>query len=201
MPSRSVMRGSSVLLAVALAFATGHSSAHADVIAATQWTAVADAYVNSVKPTWKYGSSRFLRADGSPDVRTYLRFVVTGAPSGPHQTVLRIRHDWADPSPPFCDEPTDCLHVTRVHVRSVLGAWDEATLTYENAPAVGDVLGVSSDVVRRKDFWAEIDLGTLVDGDGVYELAMTGSTSTNQTFASREGRLLSAPKLVILPSG
>ena len=148
----------------------------------------ADGYVNSVKPTWNYGHSRYLRADGSPDVRTYLRFIVTGAPSGPQRTVLRIRHDWATEFPPFCDEPTDCLHVTRVHVRSVEGPWDEATLTYENAPAVGDVLGVSSDVVRRKDFWAEIDLGTLVEGDGVYDLALTGSTATNQTFASREGR-------------
>jgi hypothetical protein len=189
-----------VLIAATAVVAATPVSAAAGVPSSdvTTWTPQADTYVQSFAPTRANGTRRYLQADGDPDVRTYLRFVVAGAPRGPQHTVLRIRHATANPDPPFCDEPWECWHRTNVEVRAVAaGGWDEST-TYRTAPAAGRVLGVSSQEAGRALFWAEIDLGDLIDGDGVYELAVTGSSTTNQTFASSESG--NPPQLVILPA-
>jgi hypothetical protein len=51
---------------------------------------VADAYVNEASPTTNYGSSASLRADASPDVRSYLRFSVQGLSFPATSATLRV---------------------------------------------------------------------------------------------------------------
>jgi hypothetical protein len=199
----SLRRAALVGVAVAVAAAgtagsTAVAAAEPGTGVVTEWVPVADTFVRSSAPSSSYGSRAYLQADGDPEVRSYLRFAVSGAPAGPQPTVLRLRHSTANPSPPFCDEAWECWHVTRIEVRAVSGGgWTETT-TYATAPPVGEVLGLSSDVAGRQFFVAEIDLGNLVNGDGVYELVITGNSSTNQTFASRESA--SPPRLVIAPA-
>jgi hypothetical protein len=172
----------------------------------TSWPAAADLTVRADRPTTRYGASDFLRADGSPEARTYLRFAVTDAPDGPQPTVLRLRRSSASPdylSGTTCDadEPT-CWSYVRVSVRRVAGDWDEATTTWENAPPTGDRLGTAPDVRYRKyGAQVDIDVGELINGDGIYDLAVTGDTATNSTFASREqfGGVLAAEPVISAP--
>ena len=184
-------------LAIALFFLSG-TTAYASTEPMTVWAAVSDTLVRADQPTVSFGTSKFLYADGSPEKRIYLRFVVTGAPSGPQHTILRLNQTTANPFPPFCEEVWECWRYIRVSVRPVgAGDWDEST-TWATAPPVGEVIGMSPNEQFQGYFnLVEIDLGMLVDGDGIYELAVTGDTRTNYTFMSREN--LSPPRLVIVP--
>ena len=115
-----------------------------------------------------------------------LRFTVTGAPDGPQRTVLRLRQAIANPAEPFCDELDQCWHYVHVSARTVQGGWNEST-TWETAPPAGELLGTAPDnKVRGYHSLVDLDLGTFVNGDGIYEIALTSNTSTNDTFASRE---------------
>lgn len=148
----------------------------------TDWVATDDAYVSAASPSSSYGNASALRADTSPVIQSYLRFVVSSSEPGAHTTVLRL---YANSS-----------HNTGVQVRSVApGGWTEA-VTYNTAPAVGDVIATSGPYTAGA--YVEIDLGTLVTGDGTYELAITGTTSTATSLSSSEGA--NPPHLVLLPA-
>lgn len=180
------------------------TAASASTSPVTQWAAVNDTFVRSDQPTRSYGGSKYLYADGWPEKRIYLRFTVTDAPAGPQHTVLRLRQTTANPYPAFCDDlaPTEtgdpCFHYIRVSVRRVgAGAWDEST-TWLTAPPVGEVIGTApNELVRGFSTLVDIDLGMFVDGDGSYEVAVTGDNNTNYTFQSRENN--AAPLLVLVP--
>jgi parallel beta-helix repeat protein len=151
-----------------------------EVTGATEWTPVADAYVSAASPNSAYGTSTSLRADNDPVVRTYLRFEVSGSAPGPHRTILRLY--------------ALSTHNTGVQVRSVAGGGWTESVTFNTAPSVGDVIGSSGPLV--KDAFVEIDLGGLVTADGTYELALTGTTTTAVSMASRESAF--SPRLLLL---
>jgi hypothetical protein len=183
---------------VAVVLSLSATAASAETTTSSQWTAVADTFVRADMPTKSFGTSNYLYADGSPVKRTYLRFTVTGAPDGPQHTVLRLRQASSNLTEPFCDEIEECWHYVRVSARAVQGGWSEST-TWETAPPVGDLLGTApKQKVRGYHSLVDLDLGTFVNGDGTYEIALTSNTSTNYTFASRE-RAGAAPLLVLLP--
>ncbi len=54
------------------------------------FTPVADSYVNQSSPTKNYGDNRSIRVDGSPLVRSYLRFNVSGISGTVSKVTLRI---------------------------------------------------------------------------------------------------------------
>ena len=190
----TIAKRTSLLATAAITLVTAVSApttAVADTVPIAVWPANADTYVSAWNPTARYGSSKYLNADGPingpSDRHIFLRFTVSGAPDGPRHTVLRLRQSSAQIYEPFCDEAWECWHYVRVSVRAVgPGGWDEST-TYATAPPLGEVLGVAPAVkVQGYHSQIDIDLGTLVNGDGTYELAVTNDTTTNYTFASRE---------------
>jgi hypothetical protein len=186
-----------VAAVVAVVLSLSAAAASAETTTSSQWTAVADTFVRADVPTKSFGTSRYLYADGSPVKRTYLRFTITGAPDGPQHTVLRLRQAESTLER-SCDFPDECMHYVRVSARSVQGAWSEST-TWETAPPVGDLLGTApNEKIHGYRTLVDLDLGTFVNGDGTYEIALTGNTSTNYTFASRETGG-NAPLLVLLP--
>jgi hypothetical protein len=194
---RAVAIAKCVALAGLATLALSTTAASAEITTATQWAAVADTFVRSDTPTKSFGTSNYLYADGSPVKRMYLRFTVTGAPDGPQRTVLRLRQATANPAEPFCDELDQCWHYVHVSARTVQSGWNEST-TWETAPPAGELLGTAPDnKVRGYHSLVDLDLGTFVNGDGIYEIALTSNTSTNDTFASRE---LGAPQLLVLLS-
>ena len=141
---------------------------------------VADAYVNGASTGSNYGTSSQLRTDASPDIRSYLRFVVSGVSGTPTSATLRL---YAGSS-----------HNTGFEVREVAdNTWAEAEITYTNSPATGTLLGSSGPFSSGS--WVEIDVTSFVTGNGTYTVALTPQTSTNLRLNSREAG--NPPELVI----
>jgi hypothetical protein len=142
---------------------------------------VADSYVNESSPTVNYGSSLTLRADGSPLVRSYLRFNVQGLGGNVTQATLRV----------YANSSSSVGY--SIHGVSD-NSWGEGTINYTNAPALGPVEG-SSGIVSAP-VWKEFNVTVLINGDGTYSFALTTTHTTAISFASRESGA-NAPQLVI----
>jgi hypothetical protein len=85
---------------------------------------IADAYVDANKRSTNYGSATTLRADGSPIVRSYLRFNVQGLGGSVTRATLRL----------YANSSSSGGY----QVRGVSNnTWAESTIKYNNAPSVG----------------------------------------------------------------
>ena len=132
---------------------------------------VADTYVNQSSATTNYGTSTQLRVDGSPLVQSYLRFDVRNVTGRITRATLRVY-------------ATSALS-TGYDARAVTdNTWGETTVNYNNAPAFGNPLGVSGPVVAGG--WNNLDVTSLITGNGLYSLALTTSSGTALSLASRE---------------
>ena len=141
----------------------------------------ADSYVDSGSPSANYGTQPQLRGDGSPVVRSYLRFNVQGAGGTVTRATLHIYANSAS--------------TAGYEIRSVSNnTWVESTITYNNAPAVGSVLDTSGSF--NNGAWTSVDITAYITGNRAYNLALTVPGSTAISFASREvGN--NAPQLVV----
>jgi 3-phytase len=140
----------------------------------------ADSYVSSARSDTNYGTSAGLWVDGSPTMRTYMRFDIPA-------TAALVKGELH-------------VHVTRsaeaFEVRRVSDTtWKESTLTFANAPAVGTVRVNSGPVT--KGGWAKVDVTSLLPSSGVVSLALTPLSSTSQSVSSREAGRSVAPRLVV----
>jgi hypothetical protein len=72
--------------------------------------------------------------------------------------------------------------------------WTESTVNYNNAPAVGSVIGSSPAVSAGT--WISIDVTAYITGNGSYNLALTTPGSTAISFASRQASA-NAPQLIV----
>src|SRR6266511_755376 len=149
------------------------------------FTSIADSYVESSNPSTNYGSATQIRVDGSPDVRRYLRFNVQGLSGAVTSATLRVYANSA---------------VTAGYdARSVAdNTWVESSITYNNAPPVGNVLGSSGSVTSNT--WTSVNITAYITGNGTYNLGLTTSGSTALSLASRESGA-NAPQLVIQTGG
>jgi hypothetical protein len=73
-------------------------------------------------------------------------------------------------------------------------SWSELTMTYSDAPAFGTVIGSSG--AFSSNSWTEVDVTSLVSGEGELSLALTGLTSTAASYSSREGS--KPPELIVI---
>jgi parallel beta-helix repeat protein len=142
---------------------------------------VADSYVNETSPTSNYGTSSALRVDGSPFVRSYLRFNVQGLAGTITSATLRV----------YATSSSSVGY--NAHGVSD-NSWGESTLNYTNAPAIGPVVASSGSFTGP--IWKELDVTVLINGDGTYSIALTTLHTTAIGFASREAGA-NAPQLVI----
>lgn len=149
------------------------------------FTSVADSYVESSNPSINYGSATQIRVDGSPDVRSYLRFNVQGLSGAVTSATLRV---YANSS---ASAGYDAHSVSD-------NTWTESAITYNNAPPVGNVLGSSGSV--NSNTWTSVNITSYITGNGTYNLALTTSGSTAISLASRESGA-NAPQLVIQTGG
>jgi hypothetical protein len=141
---------------------------------------VADTYVNAFNSV-NYGNLTILRTGTSPEIRSYLRFHVQGLTSPVTKATLRL---WAQTTSNAAYE-----------VRSVNdNTWTETTLNYNNAPPVGDVIGSSG--AMNADTWTTVDVTSYITGNGIFSLALTSTSSTPFTFASREAAY-NRPELIL----
>jgi hypothetical protein len=94
----------------------------------TTFTAEADAQVFSDTPAANYGSSTNLKVNGSPIRRSYIRFNVN-LPAGAvvTRTTLHVY---------FSSSSSDLIDINRA-----ASTWSESTINYNNAPALGVIVG------------------------------------------------------------
>jgi hypothetical protein len=141
----------------------------------------ADAYVTSAIPNTNYGASKMIRFDASPVVNGYLTFNVQGLGGSIASAKLRI---YANSS-----SSVGCKVFSVPDV-----SWAERTITYNNAPALGNQ--ISSYGAIKSSTWIEIDVTPVVTGNGTFSLALTGINGTAVSLASRESGTF-VPQLVI----
>jgi calcineurin-like phosphoesterase family protein len=164
-----------------------HSTPSVSSLATTANTAsytfapVADSYVAGDVTGTNYGTSATLKVDGSPDYRSYLRFNVNEIQGTVTQATLRLY--------------STSSSATGYRVGSVISnTWDEAQLTYANAPALG--LVVSSSGNFSSGNWVSVNVTSLVTGNGVYDLGLSTTSTSSINFNSRDAAS-NVPQLVI----
>jgi hypothetical protein len=144
------------------------------------FTPLADTYANSGSPTINYGNANTFRVDGSPIVRSYLRFAVQGLNGTVTRATLRIFANSAASS--------GC-------VANIVGdnTWTETGLNYNNAPPLGSALGSSGSF--GAGVWITMDVTTYITGNGTFNIALTTPGGTAISLSSRES--LNDPQLII----
>ncbi len=164
------------LMPVANASVNGGSSPadRTTVLAATSTSstvkATADAYVSSAAPSVNYGSSKSLRIDASPIVRSYLRFdlrAVSGTVTSARLTLF-----------------ADSASTAGYSVARSGDAWTESGITWSNAPAPGAVFASSAPFASGTA--VSVDVTPAVTAGCVVDLVVIGRNSTAVRFDSRE---------------
>jgi len=139
-----------------------------------------DSYVSDASPTTNFGTSPSLLTDAMPIIHSYLRFDVPTLSGSVISAKLRV----------FA-KSTSGIGYT---VYSTGNTWDETTINFSNAPALGSSLGNSGSITTANT-WTEVDITSLVTGSGQYNLVMVTSSNTQTSFSSRTGG--NAPQLII----
>ena len=145
-------------------------------------TPIADAYIRWNKTNQNFGTatSLFVR---SGQYRTYLMFTVSGL-TGPAQNArLRLWVTGASASAGSVYKLTNA-------------SWTETGITWANAPAItGSPVVVGG--AATAGTWLELNLGAAITGNGTYTLAISGGSSDQAGYSSRE--TANRPTLVITP--
>jgi hypothetical protein len=144
--------------------------------------ASADARVEEATPSTNFGAAATLRTDLGPEVRSYLRFAVTGI-AGKTITSAKLRL-WV--TNPTTNGPA---------VQATGASWTETGITWTNKPAA---VGAASDdkTSVAANAWVEYNVAPLLtNGDGTYNMVLTGQSTDGMDWNSREGT--NKPTLVI----
>ena len=145
---------------------------------------VADSYVDASAPTTNHGTTTTMRVDGSPVVRSYLRFNVAGLTGAATSATLRI---WANSA-----------QSTGYDVFGVAdNTWVEAAITDSTAPPFGAKIGSSGAVATGT--WTSVNVTSAVTASGLISFGLSTTNSTALSLSSREGA--NAPQLVITGPG
>ncbi|MBE0686639.1 MAG: DNRLRE domain-containing protein, partial [Anaerolineaceae bacterium] len=143
-----------------------------------------DAYVSSVNTTSNYGRATTLRMDASPDVHSYLRFVVQGLAGNPIQSA-RLQ---------IFSNTTSSLGF---NVKEVLdNSWSEYSINYNNSPGLGNLITTSGSIASGS--WVELDVTSYVTGEGIFSVGLDTTSSSAMSVGSRESGVNSALLLIDL---
>ena len=179
------MAGGAVALttaAIALLLTTAAPTANA---ASTSFTPVADTYAQDSTPSTNYGTSTQFVVDNSPVRQTFLKFSVSGLTAPVTSAKLRIRTITGNGGSSNGGTFKSMTSTT----------WSETGTTWNNKPAIdGATLGSLDSVT--KDTWYEIDVTSLVTGNGTFSIGATSPSSDGAYYDSRESGA-DAPQLVI----
>ena len=141
--------------------------------------AIADSYVTADTPTTNYGLSTALRSDGSPILRSYLRFDLGSVQGTITRATLRLL-------------PNANHSGIEVH-RTSNSTWTETSLTYNNAPFF-DAAIVASSGALKTGVWSSMDVTSALTG-GAVNFVLTTTSSTQSNIWSRQS--VNSPYLVI----
>jgi hypothetical protein len=118
-----------------------------------------DTYCRKNSATTNYGSDDDMQPRTDPDreKNCYIMFNVSGVSGAIESATLRMRVD---------NNPIDDLTLHTVADTS----WDEMTLIWNNAPAIGGALGTVFSL--NTETWFEFDVTSTVTGNGLYSFAL-----------------------------
>jgi hypothetical protein len=140
----------------------------------------ADTYVSEAAPDANFGRSLLLRACGSPQTTTYLRFRLKKLPRDVTSVILLL-HTRAGARTGYEIRRAERLD------------WREERLTYANAPRLS--MRYAAARMVRRGAWSAVDVTQIVDDRTRVTLAITTRTRTGVAFYSRESKL--GPRLVV----
>ncbi len=173
----------------AKAFDTSNNSATDEVIVTTDnniqtftFTPADDATVRSDSSSSNYGSAASLEVDNSPMYDFLTKFNVSGIGSASIANA-KLRLYNVDPS-------SDGGSFYRVTDNS----WIESGVTWNNAPAASATLIGSLGSVSSGS-WYEVDVSSVISGDGMYSFRTKSTSSNGADYSSKEGA--NAPQLVV----
>src|SRR3954469_22098157 len=132
------------------------------MVVTTTFNPVADSYVNASTPTSNFGPLTALRIDGSPILRTYLRFAPSGLSGSVQKATLKVMTNTS----------------TAGHtVHSADSSWDETGINYNNAPPISaTTYGTAGSAATGA--WTSADVTSLVTGNGTYTMTLDAKNST-----------------------
>lgn len=136
--------------------------------------AEADTYVDSANAAGNLGTQTVLEVDQpSPDPtqQVLVRFTVSGVSGAVTSSKLRLYARNGSPTGPA------------VHV--VSQAWSETGVTWNTRPALGALVQNIGNVAAGA--WLEVDVSSVVRGNGTYSFALAPRSTDGLTFDSREG--------------
>ena len=170
---RSLAGGAAATLAAALLVLPAPAPA-----ASGSFDAVADTYTDASRPTTSYGTKRYVKVDGSPDLNAYLKFQVDA--TSYESAILQF---YAESS---SSQGFDVVAVPN-------NTWSETSVTAGNAPALGAV--IASTGAFTAGTWVAVDVSGYVTGPGTYSIGFTGTHGTAMKVTSSEGT--NKPRLVV----
>jgi chitodextrinase len=142
----------------------------------------ADTFVALDFPATNYGALTSVQVDNSPVKHIYMKFTVSGVGSR-RVTGAKLQLYCVDPATVGGD-----FH------RVADSTWTEGTITWNTAP-LGDAATIASLGVVATGSWYEVDLSSLITGDGTYSLEVTSPSTNGADYSSKEGS--NAPQLVL----
>jgi hypothetical protein len=150
----------------------------------TTFTPAQDTFVRSNFPTENNGAVVTLRAykSGSSETHTYLMFTVSGLSGAPASAKIRLLVKDASAAGGALYTVSDT-------------GWSESTMTWNTRPALGAF--VANLGAAALNAWVEIDVSSIVTGNGTYSFAVTGLNSDAAWYSSKEGT--NPPQLVVVP--
>jgi len=151
------------------------------------FTPVADTYVQSDTSTTNYGSATQFVADNSPIRNMLLKFTVSGIGNKSIVSV-KLRLYCVDGSP-FGGEFHRVADTT----------WSEGSVNWNTAPSADTDILTSLGRVSANT-WYEVDVTSLVSGDGMYSLKTVSSNSDGAYYSTKEGTAGFAAQLIITTS-
>jgi PKD repeat protein len=147
-------------------------------------TIVADSYIKANCSSCNFGATTTVRGLlGSTEERPYITFSVHGLSGPPSSAKLRLFVTDASPSAGTW-YPVD-------------PNWSETVITWNNAPPIDPNTAFATPGTATKGTWVEIDVTSLITGDGIYSVAMKTLSSDSVQFSSREGS--NPPQLLVAP--
>ncbi|MFQ5601728.1 MAG: FG-GAP-like repeat-containing protein [bacterium] len=153
---------------------------------------IEDAFIRSNRDTRNYGNSVELRVrHTNADHNTYLKFNVTGLSSPPQSAKLKLHV--IDPS----DDGGSFYLVSNEYLNTTT-SWTEEGLIAKNAPTITGTPLTSIGAVSLNQT-VEIDLVSVVRGNGIYSFAIKNNSSDAAKYSSKEGVV--SPELVIAANG
>jgi fibronectin type 3 domain-containing protein len=163
----------------AAALLTGPTASQA---ATLTFSPSADSYVDASQPDTNFGGLQKIRTDGSPVVRSYLRFDVTGFSGSVQKATLSL-------------VPASSLSGAVTASAVADNSWSETTITNTNAPATGTTLSSVPSAVTGTPM--SFDVTKAVPGNGPVSIALTSSSVTALAIWSREAGGTNVPQLVV----